>query len=379
MPQSQLRSWRHILLTDGARFLNWIDETDARVIKLQLIADELESYLKSILKTREACLTFWHVIPKVRVDCNNILTYEEPLAAEAYAYSYLLDRYWRTWDVLLQLTAIGALPLGTEGIRILDVGTGPAPTAYAIEDFYGLLREFGSKEDIATFSSQKTDLHIIECSQAMLRFIHYFSEYTKRPGPFHAYKDDFAKVDPLLEREYLRSKLLREEYYEASEDEYFRENSPEEVNYIVQRHECYRLVILSYFITLTEYIKKFEPNLSKLFSDLHSGSVVIIIGGHGKKYEKIYEELISIAKSKALTYLAESPKSLGETSYPAAARVIKRCQYNVYRHLEKLAGSESLEKTRVYPDYWNIEPSQERRSKFGLRLLRKGRWPRSHL
>jgi hypothetical protein len=52
------QSWRYILLTDGARFLNWLDETNARIIKLHLIADKLESYLKAVLETREAYLIF---------------------------------------------------------------------------------------------------------------------------------------------------------------------------------------------------------------------------------------------------------------------------------------------------------------------------------
>jgi len=371
-----LQSWRHILLTDGARFLTWINETDARIKKLQLIADELELYLKSVLRTREICIAFWNAILNVRNACNDIKTYEKPLAAEAYAYVHFLDRYWRTWDVLLELTEIGALPLGIEGIRILDIGAGPAPTAYAINDFYGLLREFGNDEGIASLHCQETEVNIIESNPSMCHFIHHFSECTRRCVPFHAHKKDFALVDPVSERASLKRELQRKEYYDGSVNEYFDEYFPEEVNEIVQREERYRLVILSNFLTLNETVSKFEPNLRALFSDLRSGSAVIIVGGKGPRYEKIYAYLISIAKSSGLTNLTELPKTLGATSYSTAAGLIKRCQNNIYQHLEKLTENKSLKKTNDYPDYWNAEPSRKRKPEFGLQVFRKGRWPK---
>ena len=40
------------------------------------------------------------------------------------------------------------LPLGNEGVNILDVGTGPAPTPYAIQDFDYQLRSYGIDNQI---------------------------------------------------------------------------------------------------------------------------------------------------------------------------------------------------------------------------------------
>ncbi|MDP3104324.1 MAG: hypothetical protein Q8M95_06925 [Candidatus Methanoperedens sp.] len=370
------QSWRHILLTDGARCLTWINETEARIIKLQVIADDLELYLKSVLRKRETCIAFWEAIPNIRNACNDNKTYEKPLAAEAYAYVHFLDKYWRTWDVLMELTEKGALPLGIEGIRILDIGAGPAPTAYAINDFYRLLRDFGNDESIAAFLCQETEVKVIESSPSMCHFIHHFSECTKRRGPFHAHKKDFALVDPVSERISLRKELQRMEYYDGSVNEYFDEYSPKEVNEIVQREERYRLVILSNFLTLNETVSKFEPNLRALFSDLRGGSSVIIVGGRGIQYEKIYADLMSIAKSSGLTNMTELPTTLGSTSYSTAAGIIKRCQNNIYQHLEQLTGNKSLSRTKDYPDYWNAEPSKKRRPDFRLQVFRKGRWPK---
>jgi ribosomal protein RSM22 (predicted rRNA methylase) len=54
------------------------------------------------------------------------------LAVEAYAYVHLLERYRRTWSALKYMCKVAALLLGTRGIRVLDVGSGPGPSVYAV-------------------------------------------------------------------------------------------------------------------------------------------------------------------------------------------------------------------------------------------------------
>jgi hypothetical protein len=93
-----------------------------------------------------------------------------------------------------------ALPLGKEGVRILDVGTGPAPTPYAISDFYELLRDYGMTVGSGELAQQTTHFTIIERSAEMCRFMHHFSEFTGRSGPFGSDQSDFSLVDPAAER-----------------------------------------------------------------------------------------------------------------------------------------------------------------------------------
>src|SRR5207249_10521114 len=142
-------------------------------------------FLKARLSGPGECHNFWNAIPTVLAACNDNRTYEAPLAAEAYSYLHLLERYRRTWDVLIHMVELCRLPLGERGIAVLDIGTGPAAALYAISDFYMLLRSFGDERSIPELSAQGTQLHAIEQSPSMLRFVHHFSEYARRErGPF---------------------------------------------------------------------------------------------------------------------------------------------------------------------------------------------------
>lgn len=372
------QTWRQLLVQYGSDFLAWLDVSATRLGLITSLASHLESFLCSILDTPEACEQFWSVIADVRASCNDALTFEKPYAAAAYAYVHLLDRYWRTWDVLIELVSAAALPLGKEGVRMLDVGTGPGPTPYAMSDFYQLLQTFGKDKGIEAFASQEIHVAVVERSREMTRFLHNFSEITHRPGPFGADQDDFATIDPAADRTALREYLLRQEYYDPSGDEYYTEYSPDEANYIAQRHARYRLVMFSNFLTLGDTVHQFEASLRALFLDLRYGSVVIVLGARGTQYEAIYKELETLAQDCGLKHLADISQEMGSQSYSEAAPVIKRSQHNVFCHLERVAGVARILRHKSYPDYWNPLPSSKKRSKFGLRIFRKGGWPQSH-
>lgn len=122
------RTWRRLLRERGEGCLDWLAAGEVRIRMLKRMANDLARFLISSLYDAEACQAFWSAIPSVRSACNDNQTYSQPYAAESYAYVHLLDRYWRTWDVLIELDRAAALPLGGEGVRVLDVDTGPAPT-----------------------------------------------------------------------------------------------------------------------------------------------------------------------------------------------------------------------------------------------------------
>lgn len=392
-------TWRQLILQHGPAFLDWLSETDAQSKALSKLAIDLEEFLKRNLQDLESCQYFWNAIPLVRLACNINKTYEMPLAAEAYAYVHMLDRYWRTWDVLIELTRKGVLPAGLRGVDVLDVGTGPAPTPYALYDYYTLLRRFGRKNNIIEFAQQTTQISIAESSQAMSRFMHHFSEYSIRPGPFRADIADFADLNPAAKRQKLEQHLRQQDYYDPSSDEFYSEYLPDEANRIANLHQRFRIVIFSNFFTLNETVKTFSNTLDTLYSDLNAGSVVLIIGAVGNQYEKIYNSLSKIAEQHRLSRLFELPETLGENpAVKQAQRVVKNAQNSVYQFLEQIAGAENLPqqiaRSKYYhcefveshcrnnfsdiipwPDYWNPEPNPKKRMTFGFRVYRKGRWP----
>ena len=376
------QTWRQLLLQHYNDYLSWLAEKSARQDLLKLLADQLSQFLISVLTTPENCKEFWSVIPDIRSACNDI-TYAKPYAIEAYAYVHLLDRYWRTWDVLIELTKTAALPLGKEGVRILDVGTGPAPTPYAISDFYELLREYGVVVGSEELAQQTTHFTIVERNTGMCGFMNRFNQTMGRSGPFRADIDDFSIIDFASKRIGIYYHLLDEEYYDSERDEHFLEYSPEEANYIAQQYARYRMVVFSNFLTLSDSVQTFEKPLRALLSDLQTGSVVIVLGGRSSRYNKIYCDFADIANEYDMFALSDLPDELGRDDYAIAAPIIKQAQYNVYKHLEKIVGQNQLEflgsseyPDYKYPDYCSPAPNPKKRVDFALRVFRKGRWPK---
>ena len=127
-------TWRQLLKRHGRRFVDWMDTSGRRRQALERIATQLADFLIVAIDASrhewpEAPLEFWKRIPEVRSCCSDLATFEKPYAVEAYAYVHLLERYRRMWAALTYLTEVGALPLGARGVRVLDVGTGPAPVS----------------------------------------------------------------------------------------------------------------------------------------------------------------------------------------------------------------------------------------------------------
>lgn len=392
-------TWRPLVLQHGSSFIDWLNASNARLKALSNLANKLETFLIGGLQSPQDCVSFWNVIPLIRAACNFNETYELPLAVEAYAYVHLLDRYWRTWDALIELTKKGALPAGTEGVRVLDVGTGPAPTPYAIQDYYSLLREYGQEKEIFELTKQETHFSIVESSASMRRFMHLFSEHCLRPGPFGADITDFVKINPSLERKELQRHLRNEEYYDASDDEYYSEYSLEEANTIAQKHQRYRIVVFSNFFTVSQTLQKYEPTLNILLSDLNGGATVLVLGARGNQYEEIYRRLNELGEQNGLIKLIILREILGNSPQINEAQTeIKRCQHAIFQHLEQVVGVDNLpesvklmnyqhrrfaERMRIelpstirWPDYRNPMPDPAKRVKFSLNVYRKGKWPR---
>lgn len=367
-----MTTWRRTLLENSRQFLAWLDSTGKAEAALDRIAADLVRFIRFRVQTSQDAQLFWSVIPDVRAACNSEVTYEKDFAAEAYAYVHLLDRYWRTFDVLRELTSRGALPLATNGVRALDVGTGPGPTPYAIQDFYELLREYGEACDIETLKRQSFKVSVVEKSKSMQRFLHHFSELSFRSGPFGADSEDLSTLDFAQERQEYRQQLLREEWYEAETDDYHQTCSSDEANNVSQALHRYRLAIFSNFFTLSETVEQFAPQVSSLFSDLRLGGTVIILSATGCHYGPICQRLEELAIAAGLKPIPEFSAILGSDSYDRVAAPIKRTQHEIFKYLDETA-EVPLERAKRWPDYWEPKPHPGRRTKFALRVYRKGK------
>jgi hypothetical protein len=168
----------------------------------------------------QAPLEFWTRIPEVRTCCSVIGTFERPLAAEAYAYVHLLERYRRTWATLEYLSKVAVLPLGVNGVRVLDIGTGPAPSLYAIDDFYAALRAFADECHVEELRLPPPQLACVERSSSMVQLFHSFSEFSGRRGPFSAIVADFEDLDLASRRAWYQRQNETERYWDEETGQY---------------------------------------------------------------------------------------------------------------------------------------------------------------
>ena len=368
-------SWRQILKSHSGSFLTWLDKTNRKYEMLDCLARKLSDFLIARIRSEADAREFWNTIPCIRAACNDLSTYELPWAGEAYAYVHLLLRYHRTWAVLKHLTAEAVLPLGRHGVRVLDVGTGPAPVLYAIDDFYSSLYRFAQDSGIQELCIPPPELDCIENSPNMARFMHHFSEYCGRRGPFGPSLDNFEDLDfPAERKSYFKNNRYKTywdnstEEYEDWDDSYLVE---EESNSLFR----FRLVVFSNFLTLGCTVSHFEKELRTLFDDLRPGSVVIILGATGGDYQEIFERLGQMARDANMRHDDWDTDALGSQIDKRVATRIKTAQHDVYCHLERVASTPPLPKNNSWPDYWCPEPSSKLRTKFALRVFRLGKWP----
>lgn len=372
---NERRTWRQILKHHSTSYRTWLKKTDWEFVSLDCLSTHLSEFLIGAIRSEADARKFWDVIPVVRAACNEPATYEIPWAAEAYAYVHLLHRYRRTWAVLNHLTADAVLPLGAQGVRALDIGTGPAPALYAIEDFYASLGKFANKLHIKELCIPPVTLNCIENSPSMARFIHHFSEYCQRRGPFGPTIADFSDLDFQAKREFHFRSYKYETYWDPHTEEYEEWYDPHLASEESSRLFRYRLIVFSNFLTLGDTVSGFEKELRALFNDLRAGSVVIVLGATGGAYQDVYAKLAQIANDARLTQDQWDTDQLGEMSDERFSTRIKAAQHRVYVHLAELAVDPPLPQTKPWPDYWTPQLSPKVRSKFALRVFRCGRWP----
>lgn len=368
-------TWRQILKRHSGKYLLWLKKGDIEFKYLDRLATQLTDFLIYSIRNEDDARCFWDTIPEVRAACNDPATYELPFASLAYAYVHLLQRYSRTWAVFRHLTETSVLPLGGQGIRALDVGTGPAPALYAIDDFYKTVHEFAKLAHIPELTIPEATLDCIENSKSMTNFIHHFSEFCSRRGPFGQTFADFSGIDFQAERALQFRNFEYETYWDDSTQQYEEWYDPISASELTNRLFRYRLVIFSNFLTLGETVETFEAELRKLFNDLRAGSIVIVLGGTGDGYREVYNRLFQIASDTNMVFDTWDSDELGCSLEQRSAVRIKLAQNTVYQHLANMVGEPALLNEKKWPDYWSPEPSPLARNKFALRVFRCGRWP----
>lgn len=245
----------------------------------------LDGFMEEIYKNSEKLMLISKQLNNVLKNCDSI-TYDELGTAEAYAILHFMDRYHRFQLIFDELHRQGLMPQKNRLINILDVGTGPGPSMFALSDFYTTKLKSIDGNDNYVDSGFKIDY--VERSQEFRNWLHHFTEYVNFYNPskiqwqvpyHHGSFHDFKDID-------FNQKFTSFDYNDDG-DMVSR-------NY-VHKHR-FDLTVFSNFLTTKEQVQSFSEELKNCMRFLRNNGILIIVGakGESEKYKEVYKEISRI-------------------------------------------------------------------------------------
>jgi ribosomal protein RSM22 (predicted rRNA methylase) len=301
-------------------------------------------------------------LPEALRNCN-ALSFSQVSEAAAYAGLHLLDRYGRVMQVLEHLIRVGRLPLRKMGVKVLEVGSGPAPALYASRDFYAMLRAWPGRGNTEVAPVEFADS--LERGEAWDRVLHHVSEclMEARGGsqdadclPFSRAIKDLSGFDTIARHHQSVAQRARQIFKDFdSVDEYITPKAAARMAYGEggSAPSAYDLVFMCNFLTQPSMTVQFSSELRKLSRALTPGGVLVIMGGTGGKYPEIYDAMRSIASEARLTDI--SPPDILDANFgPHLGIVCSHTRANVKAALAECDEKERADICSKLPlDLWN--------------------------
>ncbi len=183
----------------NSKFIVWVEENK----KIQKLSEEMKhnllEYIKeNITDTKENCEKY--ILEKwddTLGNCDNLKFDDKEVIS--YVIHHFLDRYQRMLLTLYDMYCRKVLPI-KRNIYVLDIGTGPANSLFAICDFYKLIREFGNEYNIENYKNINIKIEYVEKSLSFRKWIHKFQEFLIKRNkyyeiPFHKGTfEDFSNI-----------------------------------------------------------------------------------------------------------------------------------------------------------------------------------------
>ena len=216
-------------------------------------------------------------------NCDQI-TYEEPGTAEAYALLHFLDRYHRFQLIFDSLHKQKLLPWRGVEINILDVGTGPGPSMYAVSDYYSTILKKDVTCDV-NGGRLPFSIDYVEKSQEFRNWLHHFTEFvnydcpTKNPWqvPFHHGSfSDFANLE-----------------FNQPKIKWDQDDDGDQVAKIYIKKHRFDIIVFSNFLTTKEQVAGFSKEIENCARFLRNNGILLIVGARGftNKYREVYDSI----------------------------------------------------------------------------------------
>lgn len=290
-------SWRSLQLKLAPILQQTLNS--ALLCRLEETVTALERHLMNNLCTPEDASVFLDMLLKVRKECNKEI-YDLPMAAEAYAYTHLANRYVRWWKVFQKLFESGYLPMRRSGINVMDIGSGPAPASYALLDFMTSIEEAVAviPDSLAAkrLSTDTPRVVLAEKSVAMARLVHRVSEYRPLGGVYSVEIPDI--FDLRLVRTKEANALLRERLLDDIMSQWGDELGYDAALQILRSDypnwhspERFHLCLISYLLTTDDMLERANRALKEIKRTLPAGGTVVVMGASGQGYQDIHARL----------------------------------------------------------------------------------------
>lgn len=260
----------------GVRFL------ELRYLLVRWLEDALRRYPEL---AQDICAQFDNVLRH----CDEI-TFDEPGAAEAYVILHFLDRYHRFQVTFDDLSRRGLMPEKPEG-SVLDIGTGPGPSMFAVSDFYRDGR-WRLRRQTPFDADRGICIDYVERSAAFRHWLHHFTEIANSSAPsrvgwrvpyHHGSYLDFGDL------EFDRRRTISwgrdddgDEYIET----YIEKTRPD-------------LIVMSNFLTEATQVRNFATQIQDCARHLKHKGILLVVGAKGtsKKYGPVYRAIDEIVLS----------------------------------------------------------------------------------
>lgn len=252
-------------------------------------------------------------------DCN-IITYDEEWVVPAYTALHFLNRYHRFQLIYLKLIELKLFPVRKLPIDILDYGTGPAHSLFALSDIYQLLKNYGKYKKIERLEKLIFNPDYVELSNSFRNWLHHFTEYVNYINkeqqhfwnvPYH--HGSFRNVEGLIlqkEKLGIRQRLIKD--IVDTYDFYNEDISIGEANYIVDNVETswkdkyrYNIVTFANFLTKIEKVTDLSNEIRSAAQSLRNGGLLIIVGANNKYYNDIYTKIDEVLAHSSINKVVD--------------------------------------------------------------------------
>lgn len=244
------------------------------------------------------------------------LTFDGSPAAFAYLLWHQVDRYHRVTQALDRLFSYGRLPLAKSGrpVRVLEVGSGPAPASYAVGDYYAALAAWAESRSDDFRISSLTASHTLDRGKAWQRIVHGLSEELLTANDPASRNRFFGITYPEFEgfipsrlhadaRESMKRRLLNDEDdwpYDHSSyfsiDQQAAQSAPP---------SAYDLIIVSNFVTNDSMLVSLKAELENLADSLVPGGVLLTLSGSNRQYQELWKEYATWPKVRRLDHVLD--------------------------------------------------------------------------